>query len=80
RREGPAPGTTLLLVVNLRGARELALGDDRRTAAPGGQRWEIVLDSEDAVYGGRGAAPFDRQRQVLAFSGPGAVLLAAVGA
>jgi maltooligosyltrehalose trehalohydrolase len=75
RRTGD--GQTLLLVVNVRDSLRLDLAAQNVTTPPAGMMWVALLDSEDAYYGGRGAAELDGT--TLEIDGPGAVLLRAVG-
>jgi maltooligosyltrehalose trehalohydrolase len=80
RRAGPTPGDTLLLVVNLRGRLWLDLAMRAETVAPAGMRWALLLDSEDAAYGGRGGARLvadDARGAEIALDGAGAVVLVA---
>jgi maltooligosyltrehalose trehalohydrolase len=75
RRSGPAPVDTLLIVVSLRGSLQLDLAERAETSAPTGLRWQALLDSEDARYGGRGAATLIEDK--VEMIGPGALTLRA---
>jgi maltooligosyltrehalose trehalohydrolase len=80
RRAGPAPGDALLLVVNLRGRLRIDFAARAETAAPAGMRWALLLDSEDAAYGGRGGARLVADGAGgagIALDGAGAVVLEA---
>lgn len=65
RREGPAPGDTLVVLVNLGPGAELPV-------PPGS--WRILLDTEDERYGG--CTPAVLAATSLRLAGPGAVVLA----
>ena len=49
-------GGQLLAVVNFGASLDIALGDGAATQAPDGRRWEPVLSTEDARFGGNGTA------------------------
>ncbi len=49
---GDTPADTLLVIVNLRGLLRLKLTAQPQLAAPPGMSWTVLLDSEDARYGG----------------------------
>jgi maltooligosyltrehalose trehalohydrolase len=74
RRTGPLAKDTLLLIVHLRGARQLRLSEQPEAIAPDGMRWAALLDSEDERYAGRGAARLAENGNMLELDGPGAVV------
>ncbi len=67
-RRGRASSDSLLLIVNLRGVLRLKLSAQLQLAAPPGRTWVVLLDSEDARYGGLGAL------QIVASDGPQATI------
>ena len=62
------------MIVNLRGALRLDLAVRAETTAPAGLRWAMLLDTEDARYGGRRPARLS-ERGVVGMDGPGTVVL-----
>jgi len=71
----------VLMIVHLRGALALGLGDRRELAPPAGRTWALLLDSEDPRYGGRGDTQFaadDSATPALEMTGPGALALSSV--
>jgi len=78
RRAGTAGQGDVLVLVNLRGALALPLGDRPGLAPPPGRAWALLLDSEDPRYGGRGDTRLTMQAAAdpeLEMTGPGAVVL-----
>lgn len=79
-RRGEAPGNeAVLVVVNLCGDVRLHLAAQPETAAPAGRRWQLLLTSEDARYGGQAGVQFDASGESVAMPGPGAVVLGLSG-
>ncbi|HEX2189319.1 MAG TPA: malto-oligosyltrehalose trehalohydrolase, partial [Longimicrobiaceae bacterium] len=80
RRSGP-DGSALLLVVALDGLLRVDTAERAETRPPGGGRWELVLATEDARFGGEreGELAALSRDGVLETEGPGAVLLRAAG-
>jgi maltooligosyltrehalose trehalohydrolase len=81
RRAGSAAEHELLVVVSLRGALELRLGDRPELAPSAGYTWAPLLDTEGAEYDGRGdthVSQFTTELGVndlkIELSGPGAVV------
>jgi hypothetical protein len=77
RRAGVAAEDTLLLVVNLRGTLRLDWRERPETAAPEGCSWSILLDTEDARYGGPGTITLIADSSTVELVGPRAVALRA---
>ncbi len=76
-RRGSPAGDALLLIVNVRGGRGVALGDGAVTRAPAGRRWARVLSTEEARFGGGGGA-WGGEADRLELSGEEGVLMRAV--
>jgi maltooligosyltrehalose trehalohydrolase len=74
-RQGQNYEDTLLGIVNLRGTLHLNLQDLFVSSLLPGARWTLLLDSEDAMYSGRGDTQLTEGR-LLDLHGPGALLLA----
>jgi maltooligosyltrehalose trehalohydrolase len=78
RHGGPGVDHTLLLILNLRGELRLMLGEHPETRAPEERAWGLLLDTEDARFGGEKPAQLLSvmpAQQQLVIDGPGAVLL-----
>jgi hypothetical protein len=55
---------------------ETVLGFDHALLQNGkGQAWAFVVSTNDAVYGGKGRAPFDRASNSLTLTGPELIVL-----
>lgn len=65
--------SNLLFVVSLGRELTLKLGDRAETAPGEGRRWNLLLDTEEARFGGTTPATLDGR--ALALPGPGAVVL-----
>jgi maltooligosyltrehalose trehalohydrolase len=76
RRTGE-DGSALLLVVSFKGALSVDLGEHAETHVPSGGRWQLLLSSEEARFGGEeeGAIATLSPDGRLQLPGPGAVLL-----
>jgi maltooligosyltrehalose trehalohydrolase len=73
RRTSGVDAPPLLVVVNLGGALALDLRERAETAPAVGRSWELLLNSEDARYGGSGMCRLEGSQAV--FKGSGALLL-----
>lgn len=78
RRSAP-DGRTLLLVCSFRGGLTLELSERAETRPPTGCGWTLVLDTEEARFGGAGETARLASAGTLRRAGPGAALLAAPG-
>jgi maltooligosyltrehalose trehalohydrolase len=56
---GAQPGDDRLLLVNLGADLNLASAPEPLLAPPEGKLWELLLSTEDPLYGGGGTAPLD---------------------
>jgi maltooligosyltrehalose trehalohydrolase len=61
--DSPSTASDLLLVVNLGRDIPLDPAPEPLLAAPPGERWQIVLSTEDPKYGGAGTPPPDTERE-----------------
>ena len=67
-----------MIIVNLSGTLHLPLdANTSATSAPDSYRWTMLLDSEDEVYGGRGALALTKLDHTLSLEGPRAMVLKA---
>jgi hypothetical protein len=67
--------TSYLLIINLTGTHAGSLSEESFAVLPAGERWEVVLASNEARFGGTSPRAFDSEAQSCSFIAPEVVLL-----